>query len=51
MVSLECRECGREEHFQSIEDATLVGWEYNYDWIAYEFFSKMSKLWRELGER
>lgn len=34
MVSLECRECGREEHFHSIEDATLAGWNYNYDWIC-----------------
>jgi len=34
MVTLECRDCGIEEHFESIEDAILKGWEYDYEWVC-----------------
>ena len=35
MVTLECNDCGREEHFTSIEDANIQGWQFDeYVWLC-----------------
>jgi len=49
MVSIECRDCGREEHFHDIEDAKVQGWEYDeYSWTCP--FCKTDKLFSSKDE-
>lgn len=49
MVSIECRDCGRDEHFHDIEDAKVQGWEYDeYSWTCP--FCKTDKLFSSKDE-